>query len=104
MQKKLSFNELINGDKPVLVDFMATWCGPCKAMNPILGQVAKTVGDKAQIVQIDVDRNQAIAGKLGIMGVPTFIVYKKGKAFWRESGMQSAKKLTQVLEDAAIAN
>ena len=104
MQKKLSFNELINGNKPVLVDFMATWCGPCKAMNPILGEVAKKVGDKAQIVQVDVDRNPAIAGKLGIMGVPTFIVYKNGKAFWRQSGMQSAKKLTEVLEDAAIAN
>lgn len=104
MEKKLSFNELINGDKPVLVDFMATWCGPCKAMNPILGEVAKQMGDEAQIVQVDVDRNPAIAGKLGIMGVPTFIVYKKGKAVWRESGMQSAKKLTEVLRGAASAN
>ena len=104
MEKKLSFNDLINGDKPVLVDFMATWCGPCKAMNPILGEVAKKIGDSAQIVQVDVDRNPAIAGKLGIMGVPTFIVYKNGKAVWRQSGMQSAKKLMEVLQDAATVN
>lgn len=103
MEKKLSFNELINGDKPVLVDFMATWCGPCKAMNPILTEVAREIGDSAKIVQIDVDRNPAIANKLGIMGVPTFIVYKKGKAVWRQSGMQSAKKLKEVIADATVA-
>lgn len=100
MKKKVSFNDLINGDKPVLVDFSAEWCGPCKAMAPILKDVAAEVGDQVSIVKIDVDKNPSISRQLGIRGVPTFILYQKGQAKWRSSGMQSAQALTHVIDQA----
>ena len=100
MKKKVSFESLIESEVPTLVDFSAEWCGPCKAMAPILKEVAGNVKDKAKIVKIDVDRNRELSTKLKIMGVPTFILYKGGKQIWRESGMQSAKKLEQVIDNA----
>lgn len=100
MEKKVSFMDLINGDKPVLVDFSAEWCGPCQAMAPVLKEVAAAVGEKASIIKIDVDRNQALAERLNIRGVPTFILYYKGEVKWRQSGMQSAKNLAYVIDQA----
>ncbi len=98
MKKKVSFKELINGEKPVLVDFYADWCGPCKTMAPILSEVVSKVGDKAKIIKIDVDKNQALAQKMQVRGVPTFVLFRKGKVVWRESGMQSVRTLTELLE------
>ncbi len=103
METKVTFKDVISGDKPVLVDFSAEWCGPCKAMEPILRDVAKTIGDTASIITIDVDKNPGVANQLGIRAVPTFILFKNGEAKWRHSGMQAANALTHVINQA-IAN
>ncbi len=81
-----SFSEIIKSDTPTLVDFYATWCGPCKAMSPVLDQLKSNLGESVRVLKIDVDKNPAIASKLGIRGVPTFILYKSGNAVWRQSG------------------
>jgi thioredoxin 1 len=103
MSNKKSFQELINSEQPVLVDFFAEWCGPCKAMAPVLKEVAGKVGDSAKVIKIDIDKNQQLANQLGIRGVPTFILYQNGEIKWRESGMQSATKLINVIRQASVS-
>ena len=92
-----TFTELINSGKPVLADFFATWCGPCKAMHPVLENLKAEIGDTARIVKIDVDQKQSLATEYGIQAVPTFIIFKGGKIVWRHSGMISKNELKQQL-------
>lgn len=92
------FTDIINSEKPVLVDFFATWCGPCKTMSPILDEVAKKVAGKATILKVDVDKNQHAAANYKVQGVPTLILFKKGKILWRQSGVVQANQLTKIIE------
>ncbi len=92
-----SFNELINSDTPVLVDFYATWCGPCKMMGPILEEVATEVQGKAKIIKVDVDKNQQAAAAYQVRCVPTLILFKKGQQVWKQSGVVQADQLVQII-------
>lgn len=92
------FTELIKSEKPILIDFYAEWCGPCKAMMPILEKVKESIGDKARIVKIDVDQFSSLAEEYRIQTVPTFIIFKNGEPLWRHSGMIAEKELTVMLE------
>ncbi len=94
---KGNFETLINSQVPVLVDFSAEWCGPCKAQAPILKQLAGEMGDRVKIVQIDVDRNPAVASQYQIQGVPTLMLFKEGKLRYRQSGMHSKAQLMNIL-------
>lgn len=94
----MTFTELIQQDKPVLVDFFATWCGPCQAMAPILSEVKEKVQDRAVILKIDVDKNQQLAQQLQVRGVPTLVLYKAGKQLWRQSGVVSASALLRLID------
>lgn len=93
-----TFSEIINGSTPVLVDFHATWCGPCKALAPIIKEVKQGFGDQLTVVKIDVDKNQGLANKLGIRGVPTMILYKNGETLWRQSGVVPVDQLRSIIQ------
>jgi len=94
----MTFNELIESDKPVLVDFFAEWCGPCKAMAPILKDVKHEVGDTLSILKVDVDKNPQAAAAYQVQGVPTLILFKQGKVLWRQSGVVQKNGLVGVIK------
>ncbi|HRN40948.1 MAG: thioredoxin [Flavobacteriales bacterium] len=91
------FKELINSELPVLVDFYATWCGPCKMMSPILEEVAVKMKGQVKIVKVDVDKNPNAAEAYQVRGVPTLILFKNGKQLWRQSGVVQANQLIQLI-------
>ena len=92
------FGELLKSNPMVLVDFHATWCGPCKMLSPIIARVAKKVGNGVRIVKVDVDKNQPLATALGVRGVPTLILYKNGEPVWRQSGVVQERELLSIIE------
>jgi thioredoxin 1 len=101
MAAETSFAEMIKGEKPVLVDFFATWCGPCKMMAPILKEVKDLLGEKATVLEVDVDKNPSLAQHFQVQGVPTLIIFQQGQVKWRQSGVVPAKQLKLELERLA---
>lgn len=94
---KSSFNDIINFDTPVLVDFFADWCGPCKSLAPILKAVKEELGEEIKIVKIDVDKNQSLASKYQVRGVPTMLLFKNGIQVWRQSGVLPKNEIIHII-------
>lgn len=95
---KANFDQLINGDRPVLIDFHAEWCGPCKMLAPIIKEVSRAINGKVRVIKIDIDKNQDLAQKYQIRGVPTLVLFKNGKVVWRESGMKTKTQIINAIE------
>jgi len=98
----MTFHEIIQSDKPVLVDFTATWCGPCKMMAPILQAVKLEIGDSATIIKVDVDKNPQAASEYQVQGVPTLILFRNGKLLWRQSGVVQKSNLIDVVKKFTV--
>jgi thioredoxin 1 len=92
-----SFDTIIKSEKPVLIDFSADWCGPCKMLAPILKQVKDSLGERITILKIDVDKNQALASKYQVRGVPTMVLYQNGKQLWRQSGVLTKDEIIKII-------
>jgi thioredoxin 1 len=94
-----SFQEIIHADKPVLIDFFATWCGPCQQLSPILKQVKDVMGERISILKIDVEKNEQLAAQYQVRGVPTMLLFQNGKQLWRQSGVLSKDQLIQIITE-----
>lgn len=94
---KSSFNRIINQETPVLIDFFAEWCGPCKVLAPILKQVKDELGDAVKVIKIDIDKNEMLAQNYQVRGVPTMILFKEGKQLWRQSGVLQKHEIIEVI-------
>jgi thioredoxin 1 len=94
-----NFNAIINSEKPVLVDFFATWCGPCQMLLPVLNQVKESLKDRITIIKIDVDKNQEMGQKYQVRGVPTLILFQEGKQLWRQSGVLTKEEIIKIILD-----
>src|SRR6195952_5293376 len=97
-----NFQEIIASNKPVLVDFSAEWCGPCKMMPPILSELKRKIGEEATIIKMDIDKNPLYAQKYGVQSVPTLILFQNGKIVWRKSGVTAANEIFKQLSQFAI--
>ncbi len=93
------FKDIIASDTPVLIDFYATWCGPCKTLAPLIEQAKELLGADAKVLKIDIDKNQELANKLGIQGVPTLMVFKKGELKWRQSGVMPTNQIVAKVKE-----
>lgn len=94
---KGNFDKIIGSEKPVLVDFSAEWCGPCKMQSPILKELRKDLGDQVRIIKVDIDKNSAIANRFQVRSVPTLALFRKGEILWKESGLRTKEQLKQVI-------
>ena len=95
-----NFNEIINSEQLTLVDFFATWCGPCKTMHPVLKQLKEQMGDRLRILKIDVDKNEALSATYRVQAVPTLMLFRQGQLLWRQSGALSLSQLKEIVEKA----
>lgn len=98
------FNELIQAETPLLVDFHAEWCGPCKMLSPIIKEVKSEFGDQLKVIKVDVDKNPRVASQYHVKGVPTIILFQKGKQLWRQSGMVPKDKLVEIIKSEIFKN
>lgn len=92
------FQEIINSERPVLIDFFATWCQPCKVQSSVLNTVKENIGEGARIIKVDVDQYPVLAAQYGVRGVPTLAVFKNGELLWKESGVHDVNTLTELLK------
>lgn len=94
-----TFQDIIDSEKPVLIDFYATWCGPCQMLGPILKDVKDSLGERVSIIKVDVDKNQELAAMQQVRGVPTMLLFQNGKQLWRQSGVLSKEEIIKTILD-----
>lgn len=98
----MNIDELVNSETPVLLDFSATWCGPCRAMRPVLDEIREEFGERVRVQEIDVDEYTDLAVHMKVMGVPTFMLYRNGRELWRQPGVLTKEALKKVIESSEL--